>query len=147
MGRMDRNIQSADRFATGGAESFFSLAIAPGGSIVAGGFTFTGSANDRAIAARMGADGKPDLSFNATGRYITSFPGTQGARSVGMILQKYGKLTQVALMNEINWEAFRIYLTKLHDKETKSAAGTKLWDEQIECYICDRFSLMCAPAG
>lgn len=80
-------------FATGGAESFFSLAIAPGGSIVAGGYTFTGSANDRVIAARMGADGKPDLSFNATGRYITSFPGTQGARSVGMILQKDGKLT------------------------------------------------------
>ena len=97
-------------FATGGAESFWGLAITPAGSIVGGGLTFTGSASDRAIAARMGPDGKPDLSFNATGRYITSFPGTQGARGMGMILQKDGKLT---LLGEVpagqgTWGAARV---------------------------------------
>ncbi len=97
-------------FATGGAESFYALAIAPGGSIMAGGFSFTGSSNDRAIAARLGPDGKPDVSFNATGKYITSFPGAQGARSLGMILQKDGKLT---LLGEVpagqgTWGAARV---------------------------------------
>ena len=97
-------------FATGGAESFYALAIAPGGSIVAGGFSFTGGSNDRAIAARLGPDGKPDVSFNATGRYITSFPGAQGARGLGLILQKDGKLT---LLGEVPagqgmWGAARV---------------------------------------
>ncbi len=97
-------------FATGGAESFYSLVITPFGSIVAGGLSFTGSSNDRAIAARLGPDGKADLSFNATGRYITSFPGTQGARSMGMILQTDGKLT---LLGEVpagpgTWGAARV---------------------------------------
>ena len=81
------------------------------------------------------------------------------------LAERHDKLTQmrdplVVLKEEIDWEAFRADLAKLHEKDRKSAAGAKPWDvvrmfkllvlqqtynlsdEQIEYQIRDRLSFM-----
>ena len=81
------------------------------------------------------------------------------------LAERHDKLTQmrdplVVLKKEIDWEAFRGDLAKVHEKERKSAAGAKPWDvvrmfkvlilqqtynlsdEQIEYQIRDRLSFM-----
>jgi uncharacterized delta-60 repeat protein len=62
------------------------------------------------LAAHLDSAGKPDLSFNATGKYTTSFPGAQGARSLGAFLQKDGKLTLVGEVpaGQGTWGAARV---------------------------------------
>ena len=81
------------------------------------------------------------------------------------LAERHDKLTQmrdplVVLKKEIDWEAFRADLAKVHEKNRKSAAGAKPWDvvrmfkvlilqqtynlsdEQIEYQIRDRLSFM-----
>src|SRR4030067_892573 len=81
------------------------------------------------------------------------------------LAERHDKLTQmrdplVVLKKEIDWEAFRADLAKMHEKNRKSAAGDKTWeggrmfkvlilqqtynlsDEQIEYQIRDRLSFM-----
>ena len=81
------------------------------------------------------------------------------------LAERHDKLTEmrdplVVLKKEIDWEAFRGDLAKVHEKERKSAAGAKPWDvvrmfkvlilqqtynlsdEQIEYQIRDRLSFM-----
>lgn len=81
------------------------------------------------------------------------------------LAERHDKLTQmrdplVVLKKEVNWEAFRADLAKIHEKARKSAAGAKPWDvvvmfkvlilqqtynlsdEQIEYQIRDRLSFM-----
>src|SRR4030067_2326244 len=81
------------------------------------------------------------------------------------LAERHDKLTQmrdplVVLKEEIDWEAFRADLAKLHEKDRKSAVGAKPWDvvrmfkllvlqqtynlsdEQIEYQIRDRLSFM-----
>lgn len=81
------------------------------------------------------------------------------------LAERHDKLTQmrdplVMLKKEVDWEAFRGDLAKMHEKDRKSAAGAKPWDvvrmfkllilqqtynlsdEQIEYQIRDRLSFM-----
>ena len=81
------------------------------------------------------------------------------------LAERHDKLTQmrdplVMLKKEVDWEAFRGELAKMHEKDRKSAAGAKPWDvvrmfkllilqqtynlsdEQIEYQIRDRLSFM-----
>lgn len=97
-------------FGTSSAEEFYRVAIDASGALLANGFNFTGGTNDRILLARVDASGKLDAAFNATGKYTTTFPGGQGARSFSSVLQKDGNLVLVGTIpaGPGTWGAARV---------------------------------------
>ena len=80
-----------------GSDSAIGVAVAPGGRILAGGYTFPrqSGAGPLFIAARFNADGSPDNTFGTGGRTATHFPGGYRAIARGMTAQPDGKLILV----------------------------------------------------
>ncbi|HEX8335303.1 MAG TPA: Calx-beta domain-containing protein, partial [Pyrinomonadaceae bacterium] len=77
-------------------DSAVGVAVAPGGRILAGGYTFPfmSGGGPRFAAARFNPDGSPDNTFGTGGRATTSFPGDR-AYGRGMAAQPDGRFVIV----------------------------------------------------
>jgi uncharacterized delta-60 repeat protein len=77
-----------------GLDTAIGVAAAPGGRLIAGGYTYTrgpGGLGPLFAAARFNADGSPDNTFGGGGRLTTHFPGGRRALARGMTTQADGK--------------------------------------------------------
>ncbi|HEX8292407.1 MAG TPA: Calx-beta domain-containing protein [Pyrinomonadaceae bacterium] len=79
-----------------GSDTAVGVAAAPGGRILAGGYTFPSRYGGPLFAAaRFNPDGSPDNTFGAGGRATTGFPGGERATGRGMTAQPDGRLVVV----------------------------------------------------
>ncbi|HEX8146363.1 MAG TPA: Calx-beta domain-containing protein [Pyrinomonadaceae bacterium] len=78
-----------------GYDTAVGVAVAPGGRILAGGYTFTRNMQARFAAARFNADGSPDNTFGTGGRATTQFPDDRRALGRGLTVQPDGRLVIV----------------------------------------------------
>ncbi|MFL6335169.1 MAG: Calx-beta domain-containing protein [Pyrinomonadaceae bacterium] len=76
-----------------GSDNPVGVAVAPGGRILAGGYTFRRNGFDGPFlaAARFNPDGSPDNTFGAGGRVKTGFPGGARVLARGFAAQPDGK--------------------------------------------------------